>query len=94
MRDLVQATARPWVVVATAMVATALSRAGAQVPVPPGIARPLVSVAEYNRWKTELSNWGRWGKDDQAGALNLITPAKRREAAALVKDGDDRLAGD
>src|SRR5262249_1334696 len=29
----------------------------------------------------------RWGKDDQIGALNLITPAKRKQAAALVKDG-------
>lgn len=35
----------------------------------------------------DLSNWGRWGKDDQLGALNLITPAKRKQAAALVKDG-------
>lgn len=34
-----------------------------------------------------LSNWGRWGKDDQLGALNLITPEKRKEAAALVKEG-------
>ena len=24
----------------------------------------------------DLSNWGRWGKDDQMGAVNLITPAK------------------
>jgi kynurenine formamidase len=23
---------------------------------------------------TEVSNWGRWGADDQRGALNLITP--------------------
>jgi hypothetical protein len=36
---------------------------------------------------TELSNWGRWGKDDQAGTVNLITPAKRKQAAALVKEG-------
>lgn len=43
--------------------------------------------AQFERWKTELSNWGRWGKDDQIGALNLITPAKRRQAAALVKEG-------
>jgi kynurenine formamidase len=49
--------------------------------------RPPVSRADYERWKTELSNWGRWGKDDEVGALNLITPAKRRAAAALVKDG-------
>ena len=39
------------------------------------------------RWKKDLSNWGRWGKDDEIGALNLITPAKRKQAAALVKDG-------
>ena len=43
-----------------------------------------VSAEQYQRWKTELSNWGRWGKDDQIGALNLITPAKRRQAAALA----------
>src|SRR5688500_14888419 len=46
-----------------------------------------VTPAQYERWKKELSNWGRWGKDDQIGALNLITPAKRRQAAALVRDG-------
>ena len=34
-----------------------------------------------------LSNWGRWGKDDQLGALNLITPQKRKEAAGLVQEG-------
>jgi len=42
---------------------------------------------DIDRWMTELSNWGRWGKDDQAGTVNLITPAKRRQAAALVKEG-------
>jgi kynurenine formamidase len=47
----------------------------------------MVSEAEYERWKKELSNWGRWGKGDQIGTLNLITPAKRRQAAALVKEG-------
>jgi len=33
------------------------------------------------------SNWGRWGPDDQLGTVNLITPDKIREAAALVKVG-------
>jgi hypothetical protein len=47
----------------------------------------LVTQAEYVRWKTELSNWGRWGKDDEMGTLNLITPAKRKEAAALAREG-------
>jgi kynurenine formamidase len=32
-------------------------------------------------------NWGRWGPDDQKGAVNLITPARRAAAAALVKTG-------
>jgi hypothetical protein len=42
---------------------------------------------DIDRWMTELSNWGRWGKDDQAGTVNLITNAKRKQAAALVKEG-------
>jgi kynurenine formamidase len=32
-------------------------------------------------------NWGRWGADDEAGALNYITPAKRAAAAALAREG-------
>ena len=57
--------------------------------------RPPVSAAQFERWKTELSNWGRWGRDDEMGALNLITPEKRRQAAALVRDGVTvSLAGD
>src|SRR5438445_10814786 len=43
--------------------------------------------ADVDKWMSELSNWGRWGKDDELGTLNLITPAKRRAALALVKEG-------
>ena len=50
-------------------------------------SRPLVSEAQYEAWQTQLSNWGRWGADDQLGTLNLITPAKRKAALALVKEG-------
>ena len=57
------------------------------IALPTTVASQSVSRAEFERWKTELSNWGRWGKDDQIGALNLITPAKRRQAAALVREG-------
>ena len=35
----------------------------------------------------ELSNWGRWGPDDELGAMNLITPEKRKEAAGFVMSG-------
>jgi len=47
----------------------------------------LRNAADFERWMTELSNWGRWGKEDQLGALNLVTPAKRKQALALVRDG-------
>src|SRR5229473_5229596 len=54
-----------------------------------------VSGAEYERWKKDISNWGRWGKDDEIGALNLITPEKRKQAAGLVREGFSvSLAGD
>ena len=31
-----------------------------------------------------VKNWGRWGEEDERGALNLITPAKHRDAATNV----------
>src|SRR5262249_57920031 len=52
-----------------------------------GQAGATVTAAMVERWMSELSNWGRWGKQDQMGAVNLITPAKRKQAASLVKDG-------
>ncbi|HEY6298411.1 MAG TPA: cyclase family protein [Candidatus Binatus sp.] len=36
----------------------------------------------------KLSNWGRWGKEDQRGALNFITNQKRAAAARLVQTGE------
>jgi kynurenine formamidase len=35
-----------------------------------------------------VSNWGRWGPDDQRGTLNLITPEATRRGAAAVRTGD------
>ena len=46
-----------------------------------------LSAAEFEQTLSKISNWGRWGKDDQLGTLNLITPAKRIAAAQLVRDG-------
>jgi kynurenine formamidase len=34
-----------------------------------------------------LSNWGRWGPDDQRGTLNLVTPEVTRRALALASEG-------
>jgi kynurenine formamidase len=50
-------------------------------------AQEKLDKAAIDRWMKELSNWGRWGKDDQRGAVNLITAAKRKQAAALVREG-------
>lgn len=44
-------------------------------------ASELAGVAQ------RCSNIGRWGAADERGTLNLITPAKRRDAAALVSEG-------
>ena len=35
----------------------------------------------------ELSNWGRWGPDDQIGTLNTVTPEHILAAARLVRQG-------
>jgi kynurenine formamidase len=49
-------------------------------------ARTL-SVEEFDGIFESIKNWGRWGAEDQHGALNLITPEKRRQAAATVREG-------
>lgn len=50
-------------------------------------AAPFVSQAQFDEWIETLSNWGRWGPDDEIGTLNLITPEKRKEASSLVQNG-------
>lgn len=45
------------------------------------------SSATLEKWMGEVSNWGRWGSEDQLGTLNLITPEVRRKAASLVQQG-------
>src|SRR5690349_8260497 len=46
-----------------------------------------LTKADFDAMMHSVSNWGRWGKEDQLGAVNLITAAKRRQAAALVREG-------
>ena len=45
------------------------------------------NLEEFDAMFQELNNWGRWGADDELGTINLITPEKTREAAALVRSG-------
>ena len=49
--------------------------------------RAMTTEADYHQAMDELSNWGRWGANDELGAANFITPAKRKAAAALVTEG-------
>lgn len=52
-----------------------------------GAKKTITTEAEFKQAMKELSNWGRWGQDDELGAANFITPAKRKAAVALVKEG-------
>jgi hypothetical protein len=70
------------VVGAIVLGAVAIHDAGGQT------ARPAIATeADFRRAMKELSNWGRWGDQDELGAANLITPAKRKQALALAREG-------
>jgi kynurenine formamidase len=56
---------------------------GASAPPP----QPDATTERFIKLFSELSNWNRWGPDDQMGAVNLITPEKRKAALALVREG-------
>ena len=47
-----------------------------------------LSVSEVKAVYDKISNWGRWGKEDQRGALNFITPEKRAAGARLAQTGE------
>ena len=64
---------------------TALAVAG--VVVDGQDSQRMETLADVERALEELSNQGRWGADDELGAANFITPAKRKQAAALVNEG-------
>lgn len=54
----------------------------------PAVHAPTVpSTDEVVGYATGLSNWGRWGPDDDAGTLNLIGEDVRRRALALPRHG-------
>lgn len=38
-------------------------------------------------WMEQLSNWGRWGADDQRGTLNLLSATHTRTTLGLVQEG-------
>src|SRR5262245_58013653 len=54
---------------------------------PERAANAKLTRADVEAMMKSCSNAGRWGDKDELGALNLITPVKRRQAAGLVSDG-------
>ena len=48
---------------------------------------PVIDMDGVRELGRELSNWGRWGEDDERGTLNLITPEVVRAAATAVRRG-------
>ena len=51
------------------------------------MAAQIPTEAEVLSYFDKLSNWGRWGADDELGTPNLITPAKTKRALATVQEG-------
>src|SRR2546423_2761552 len=58
-------------------------------PVDPAVAARMSPIAYEHviKMETDLSNWGRWGKDDERGSLNFVTARKTMQAVKLVRDG-------
>ncbi|HVA45337.1 MAG TPA: cyclase family protein [Pirellulales bacterium] len=83
-----QHTCLDWIILASAsFLAVSLARPGcADGPAQTSVKKDLTK-ADIDAMMTSLSNWGRWGQEDQRGTLNLITPAKQKAAVALVRDG-------
>ena len=49
--------------------------------------RRVPTKDEVLAYLKEDRNWGRWGENDQVGAVNMVTNEKRLAAAQLVKSG-------
>lgn len=71
-------SAKCWIAIASFLCHAAISNSQ---------TRPDVSAETFKEWMSELSNWGRWGDDDELGTVNLITAEKRVKAARLVEKG-------
>jgi len=52
------------------------------------IAMPIPTEEDVLGWMTALSNWARWGPEDELGTLNLITPGETGPGGAPGQRGD------
>lgn len=46
-----------------------------------------MDIQEFDQLFNEVSNWGRWGPEDEKGTLNYLTPAIIARAASVVRTG-------
>ena len=67
--------------------AASAAPAAAPAGAAPGAPAVQTDGADYAAMYRDRRNWGRWGDEDQVGAINLITAEKRAAAAALVRTG-------
>jgi hypothetical protein len=87
-RSRIGATMTVRTIAALVFVTAAAAVAAQQQAGPAPGERAPVTKAQVAAWMKSISTWGKWGTDDQLGAVNYITPAKRRQAAALVRTGE------
>ena len=87
-----ESTRRRFLLGAAAVGSVSIRRSADGAPAPTGQPQPSANqgaastgnVFEYRR------NWGRWGEDDQMGAVNLITPAEARRCGRRWSRPDAR----
>lgn len=48
---------------------------------------PVPNVDTVRELAARYNTWGKWGPEDQLGALNYVTPERIRTAAGLVRKG-------
>ena len=72
----------PWATTLVLVLGASMSWPALAVGEPEAMSR-----ANFDALMQDISNWGRWGKEDELGTLNLITPEKRQAAAKLVIEG-------
>ena len=75
-------TLHPWAMTLVLILGASMSWPALAVGEPEAMSR-----ANFDALMQDISNWGRWGKEDELGTLNLITPEKRQAAAKLVIEG-------
>ena len=52
------------------------------------MTRARITADTVREWGRRYSNWGRWGPEDELGALNFVTRERVLAATALPRRGE------